>query len=234
MEVKGQMDSAREDRRQLAAYVLPLAVFLIGLACVNLIKKTGAGFWLQSPEYWLYPLQTLLCAALLYWYRGEYEWQGVRRPLFTLGVAAAVFALWISPQSFFGVAPRLEGFDPDVFSNQPAAYWVTVAFRFLRLVIVVPLLEEIFWRGFLLRYLINERFQTVPIGTFSWTSFFAVTLGFTFFHSSADWPAAAITGALYNFVAYRTKSLSSCVLAHAITNLLLGWWIMQTRQWGFW
>jgi membrane protease YdiL (CAAX protease family) len=53
-------------------------------------------------------------------------------------------------------------------------------------------------------------------------------------HSQADWAAAVITGALYNLVAYRTKSLSSCILTHAGTNLLLGLWIMQTRQWGFW
>ena len=51
-------------------------------------------------------------------------------------------------------------------------------FRFLRLVIVVPLVEEIFWRGFLLRYLINEKFTEVPIGAFSWFSFGVVTVAF--------------------------------------------------------
>jgi hypothetical protein len=94
--------------------------------------------------------------------------------------------------------------------------------------------EEIFWRGYLLRYLINERFARIPIGAFSWLSFAAVTLGFGFSHARADWIAALICGALYNLVAYRTRSLASCVLAHATTNLLLGLWIMETRQWGFW
>jgi len=61
-----------------------------------------------------------------------------------------------------------------------------------------------------------------------------VTVAFTFSHSRPDWPAAFITGALYNVVACRTQSLASCVLAHAGTNLLLGLWIMQTQQWGFW
>jgi len=50
----------------------------------------------------------------------------------------------------------------------------------------------------------------------------------------ADWPAAVITGGLYNLVAYRTKSLFTCVVTHSLTNLLLGVWIMQTKQWGFW
>jgi CAAX prenyl protease-like protein len=82
--------------------------------------------------------------------------------------------------------------------------------------------------------LINEKFHRVPFGTFSWLSFTVVTLGFGFSHSPEDRIAALITGALYNCVAYRTRNLASCVLAHAVTNLLLGLWIMKTRQWGFW
>jgi CAAX prenyl protease-like protein len=109
-----------------------------------------------------------------------------------------------------------------------------VLMRFLRLVVVVPLVEEIFWRGFLLRYLINQKFTAIAVGTFSWLSFVVVTGLFGFAHSRADWIPALICGALYNLVAYRTRSLASCVIAHALTNLLLGLWIMQTRQWGFW
>lgn len=223
-----------EARNGLAAYVLPMAVFIGSLALVGLFKKLGDSFWLAAPEYWLYPLQTLLCGGLLLWFWRRYEFHPIARPLFVIALAVFVFLLWISPQAFFGFAPRLEGFNPDTFATQPAAYWSTVIFRFVRLVVVVPLVEEIFWRGFLLRYFIDEKFEEVPFGSFSWLSFAAVTLGFTLAHSSADWMAAAITGMLFNLVAYRTKSLSSCVLAHAITNLLLGLWIMQTRQWGFW
>ncbi|MGH8100236.1 MAG: CAAX prenyl protease-related protein, partial [Chthoniobacterales bacterium] len=115
-----------------------------------------------------------------------------------------------------------------------AQYWATVIFRFLRLVVVVPLIEEIFWRGFLLRYFVKEDFEHVQFGSFSWLSFGIVTALFGFSHSMADWPAALLTGAVYNGVAYRTKSLSSCVLTHALTNLLLGLWIMKTKEWGFW
>ena len=104
----------------------------------------------------------------------------------------------------------------------------------LALVVVVPLLEEIFWRGFLLRELIHPDFTKVPFGTFSWASFGIVTAGFCLEHSPADWPAAILTGALYNLVAYRTRSLAACVLAHAITNLILSVYVMETKQWGFW
>jgi hypothetical protein len=61
-----------------------------------------------------------------------------------------------------------------------------------------------------------------------------VAIVFALSHNRADWAAAVITGMLYNVVAYRTKSLATCVLTHAVTNLLLGLWIMKTAQWGFW
>jgi len=151
-----------------------------------------------------------------------------------LFIAVAVFGIWIGPQYFLNFAPRTIGFDPTLLENNSTTYWPTILFRFLRLVVVVPLVEEIFWRGFLLRFVIDEHFERVPFGKFNWLSFAVVTVAFTFSHSRPDWPAAFITGALYNVVAYHTQSLASCVLAHAVTNLLLGLWIMQTQQWGFW
>lgn len=221
-------------KKQLIAFTLPMAVFLGLLALAAGLKKMGGGFWLASPEYWVYPAQTLICGGLLLWFWRTYQFRAPAKIFLTSGIGLLVFVIWIAPQQLFGIAPRLAGFDPNVFSSQPALSWLTILFRFLRLVVVVPLVEEIFWRGFLLRYLIDEKFVRVPVGAFSWVSFTVVTLGFGFAHSSADWVAALITGALYNFVAYRTRSLASCVLAHAVTNLCLGIWIMNTRQWGFW
>jgi hypothetical protein len=223
-----------DNREKLLAYTIPMGLFVGLLGVVSLLKVVGGPFWLTAPEYWIFPLQTLCCGAVLIWFWRRYEFHRLARLAFVIAIAVVVFLLWISPQAFFGFAPRNEGFNPNTFAAQPAAYWATVAFRFLRLVVVVPLVEEIFWRGFLLRYFINEQFDEVPFGTFSWFSFVLVAIGFALAHSSADWVAAAITGALYNFVAYRTRSLASCVVAHAVTNLLLGLWIMRTHEWGFW
>jgi CAAX prenyl protease-like protein len=133
-----------------------------------------------------------------------------------------------------GTAPRTEGFDPTVFAGSPVLYWLTVTARFARLVIIVPLLEEIFWRGFLLRYLIREDFSKVPLGAYSHLSFFGVAGLFMLVHQTPDWPAAFVTGLIFNGLLVRTKSLGTCVAAHAITNLGLGIYIMATRQWGFW
>src|SRR5467141_2922911 len=169
------------DRGKLPAYTLPMLLFVALLGLNSLLKKIDNRFWLSSAEYWIYPAQTI----------------------FAVSIAVTVFLLWISPQAFFGFAARTAGFNPDILSANPTLYWMTVVLRFVRLVAVVPFVEEIFWRGFLLRYLVDEEFEHVPFGFFSWFSFFAVTVAFAFSHSKADWTAALLTGALYNGVAYR-------------------------------
>jgi CAAX prenyl protease-like protein len=221
-------------RKKLLAYVGPMLLFSVLLGFSSGLKTAGHQFWLASADYWIYPVQTFLCGGLLLWFRREYDFQPLRNVAFTIVAGVLVFVLWISPQQFLGFPPRNLGFNPDVFANNALLYGMTVGCRFLRLVVVVPIMEEIFWRGFLLRFLIEENFDRVRFGTFSWTSFFIVTFCFGISHSIKDWVAAWLTGAIYNAVAYRTKSLWSCVLVHAITNLLLGIWIMITKQWGFW
>lgn len=226
------------DRTALWAYVLPFAAFMGGLVLVSLVKsfapETGAPLWLADPKYWVYPLQTVVCAVLLVWFWRRYEW-GVRWHLPAgLFVGLVVLALWVAPQWLPGASARTEGFNPDTFADDPFLWWSSLLLRFLRLVVIVPLLEEIFWRGFLLRYVINEDFTKVPFGTFSWLSFGVVTVMFGLAHWGPDFVPALAAGAIYNLVAIRTKSLACCVLAHAVTNLGLGIYIMQTRQWGFW
>ena len=219
----------------IRAFVVPFVAFILFLAFSQWIGGLGRGeFVLDKPAYWVYPLQTLVCGGLLSFYWRYYRLGFPNQWAFTIGIAVLVFAIWISPQAVFGSSPRLDGFDPTVFASGSGLYWATLVFRFLRLVVVVPLVEEILWRGFLLRYLIREDFETVPFGTFSWLSFGVVTLGFALEHNRPDWVPALITGALYNWVAIRTRSLSSCILAHAVTNLLLGIFILKTGQWGFW
>jgi len=187
-----------------------------------------------SARYFMFPVQTVVCAAALAFFRREYRLRAPRIAWIAWAAGLLVFALWVSPQVLFHAAPRLDGFDPGLFAGRPALYWGGLVMRFLRLVLVVPALEEIFWRGFLLRFLMDERFEAVPFGTYSRMSNAVVAAGFMLEHSPPDWPAALAAGVLYNYVAYRTRSLSSCILAHAITNALLGAYIMITRQWGFW
>ncbi len=226
--------SATHHREIFLAHVLPMIVFILLLGAINIFKRPGGSLWVTAPEFWIYPLQTFLCAALLFFFREQYEFHRLRQPWLVLAIGLFVFLLWVAPQQFLHFPSRRDGFNPEVLSSSPALYWIALVLRFLRLVAVVPVVEEIFWRGFLLRFLISEKFEAIPFGSFSWLSFTLVTIAFALSHARADWPAALIAGALYNFVAYRTRSLLACILTHALTNFALGLWIVATRQWGFW
>ena len=223
-------------RRELIAHTAPFALFMLGLVSVSAAKAIGitsfAGIVID-PMYWIYPIQTAVCAGALLWFAKDYDFTGTTalRLLIGLLVGALVFGLWVAPQELFHQAARTEGFDPGVVSGLTP--WMLAA-RFARLVIVVPLVEEIFWRGFLLRYLVREDFTALPFGACSRFSFWAVVVAFTAVHSPADWPAAFLTGILFNLVAVRTRSLAACVTAHAIANVALGLYICATQQWGFW
>jgi hypothetical protein len=46
--------------------------------------------------------------------------------------------------------------------------------------------------------------------------------------------AGILAGAIYNLLLYYTKSLSQCVLAHAVTNLALGFFVLLSQKWYFW
>lgn len=221
----------------LAAYTVPFLVFMAGLALVEAIRWLSGdtdSFWLKRPEYWVYPLQTVACGAAVIFYWKHYDFSG--RGGWFLAVIGGALALgvWLSPQILFGAAPRLEGFDPTVFSQSPELFWLTVLGRFARLVIIVPIIEEIFWRGFLMRYLIREDFWNVKLGTYAPLAFFGVAGVFMLAHTMADWPAAFLTGLIFNAIMLRTKNIPACILAHALTNLGLGLYIMRTGQWGFW
>jgi len=228
-----------QDRKALLAHAVPFALFIAGLGLSSLVAKGapadgGGSLLVRHPEFWVYPLQTTLCAFALAIFWKSYDFGRQRSLLLAAGVGLVVFVLWVSPQLLFGQPPRVDGFDPTKLEFNPALYWCSVTARFLRLAIVVPLLEEIFWRGFLQRYLIDEHFTRVPFGKYTPFSFWAVAIAFMLEHSPADYPAALATGAIYGWLAVRTKTLLAPIVAHAVTNLVLGIYVMKTGQWGFW
>ncbi len=98
--------------------------------------------------------------------------------------------------------------------------------------VVVPVVEEFFWRGFLLRWIINADFRKVAIGTFSWPSFLLTTVLFASEHNR--WLVGLVAGVAYNLLLYRTKSLYACIVAHGVTNLALAIYVLTTGEWSFW
>jgi CAAX prenyl protease-like protein len=93
-------------------------------------------------------------------------------------------------------------------------------------------MEELFWRSFLLRYLIASPFTAVRLGTFTPLSFGATVILFGLEHHL--WLAGMVAGVAYTLVLYTTHCLWPCILAHAITNLLLGIHVLLTGEWQWW
>ena len=223
--------------RPQLAYVLPFVLFMAGLAVSGIIgsfAEDDSPFWISDSIYWVFPLQTFLCAGAIAFYWKEYEWGPLNKIPIGIFWGIVVFFVWVSPQMFFGAPGRFDGFEPSKVGENGALIAATIAIRFFRLAVVVPFLEEIFWRGFLMRYFVKEDFQSVRFGTATLGSFSAVVILFAFVHSFTDFFGAIVAGVVFNGLAVSTKSLAACVVAHAVTNLLLGIYIMQTGQWGFW
>ncbi len=219
-----------------AAYIAPLVTFLLLQSLAGLAsEEEGAPWWRATPEHWVYPLQTVVAIALLAFWWKQYQF----KPFSGFGLATLLgcigIAVWIAPVAL-GWQERKEGFDPTLFEDQPALFAFVVLMRFIRLVIVASFIEEIFWRGFLQRYLVNryEDFWTIPMGTFTWPSVLITTAGVILVHSYPDWPAAAVWGSLVAFCYIKTKTLTACIVMHAVANLILGIYIMQTQNWGLW
>jgi hypothetical protein len=237
------------------AYVAPLAVFLILSMLIPAVQVENEmlPWWRHAPEHWVYPLQALVCGGLLWYFRGHFTlrpWRGLGWAvvLGTVGILWWCVPAWgyrhlndagLTPpgwMEWFGLAPREEGFDPELFGASGPGYTLVLALRFFRMVVIVPLVEEIFWRGFLMRYLQADGgpFQKVPFGRHDWRTYLVVTGLFMVAHASVDWTGALGFGSLMYWLTVRQKSLGACVLMHAVANLLLGVYVVWTRQWGFW
>jgi hypothetical protein len=136
---------------------------------------------------------------------------------------------------WLGIAKREDGFDPGIFES-PVAYWVSLVMRFLRAVVVVALLEEIFWRGFIMRFCMDWEgdYWKQPFGRAHWKSYLIVTVLFTLAHAPVDWAGAFVYGSLTYGLCVWSKNLGACVIMHAVANLLMGVYAMAYGKYGLW
>ena len=234
----------------VAAHVGPMVVFQLLLMLVFLFEKSVPGYpWYRTaPEHWVYPLQTLVCGGMIFFWWRHYDWSRTNWKSLGIGVIAGVvgIAVWILPTELYyrmgedapewarwlGVRERDDGFDPNDVSWSSLA----VALRLIRMAVVVAFVEELLWRGFLMRYLVNtdKPFTSTPFGTHSWKVFGIVTVLVVLIHQPADYVVALLWGALVYFVAVKTRSLAACVVMHGVANLVLGIYILKTGHYGLW
>lgn len=209
-------------------YVCPFIVFIV---------LTIPASYFPEETHLLYILKTLAVGGLLWYWRGSYAMDIAPR-LSTAGYLAAVGAgllvlpAWILPEAFFPQLGAEAGFNPYSFGLPGAAVPALIAVRLIGAVLVVPVMEEVFWRSFVLRYLVHPNFSKVPLGTFTWFSFIAVVVLFGVEHHR--WLQGMFAGIVYTLLVVQQKSLKGCIIAHVTTNLGLGLYVIVTESWMFW
>lgn len=212
-------------------YVLPFVVFLIFLAIQKYVPLTPV------IEY---PLRdVILMAVLLVFSRHVIGIRSFHRLESSL-IGIAVFLIWIGPDILFpgyrhywlfqnaivgsiGVPP------PESVFQQPVVLWS----RIFRAVVLVPIIEELFWRAWLMRWLISPNFEKIPLGAYKPAAFWITALLFASEHGSY-WDVGLIAGIVYNWWMVRTRSLGDCILVHAITNACLCGYVVATHHWEYW
>ena len=203
-------------------YVFPFALFAV---CIY------SGPLFNIPQNIMYPIKTVLVASSLIYFWNAYK-QEIRFSFSWLPVIAGilVFFIWILPEGMYPQIGNSE-FNPYKHASGYGVH-VVIAFRLLGAILVVPLMEELFWRSFALRFAIKSDFKSVPLGQFSWFSFIFISILFGIEHQR--WLVGIFAGMIYSGVLYRRKNLFDPILSHAITNSLLGMYVLSTHQWSFW
>jgi len=103
----------------------------------------------------------------------------------------------------------------------------------IRSVVIVPITEELFWRGWMMRWLIKPDFERIPLGAYAAGSFWMVAVLFAAEHGSY-WDVGLAAGIIFNLWMVRTKSLGDLILAHAVTNAGLGAYVIAAGKWEYW
>ncbi len=131
------------------------------------------------------------------------------------------------------VAATRSHFDPYVAFPAPLGRGLFLFARLTLLVVLVPLAEELFLRGFLMRYFQNPDWPRQSFSQFSFWPLAAGTLYGVLTHP-AEALAAAAWFSLITWLMVRTGSFWNCVMAHAVTNGLLGLYVLLYAQWQLW
>lgn len=212
------------------AWVGPFAVFMLWLAADKLLP-------LANPAKELLR-DAVLVAAIAGFSRRILP---TRAPhwISSIALGIAVCALWIAPDMLIpgwrghwlfqnSITGRVTTSIPQASLTPPM-----LVLRTARAALLVPVLEELFWRGWLPRWIQSSRFDSIPLGQYTPLAFWATALLFASEHGPF-WEVGLVTGIIYNWWMRRTRSLGDLVLVHAVTNLALSLFVIATRRWEFW
>jgi CAAX prenyl protease-like protein len=212
------------------ARVAPLFIFCVITTAGGLL----GGDW----KFWLYALKVLI-GAWLVWemrpfvpeMRWAFSWEAVV-------VGVIVFGIWVGLDPYY---PRNNLLFKDTkeslwnpferFGEGSTLAWTLIGIRIAGMTLVVPPLEEVFYRSFLYRYFVRTNFQEMPFRRFHPTSFIVTSAIFGILHY--QWLAGILCGMAFQWLAIRKNRLGDAMTAHAITNFLLGAWVVWKGAWEF-
>ena len=164
----------------------------------------------------------------------------VRNWMGSVLLGVGVFVLWIAPDALFpgyrghwlfsnSIAGKVAaGLDPAVRGDA-----AVLLFRGLRASLIVPVVEELFWRAWLMRWLISADYATVPLGAYSARAFWIVAILFASEHGPY-WDVGLAAGILYNWWMIRTRSVGDLILTHGVTNACLSIYVVAAGKWEYW
>jgi CAAX prenyl protease-like protein len=217
-------------RKATIAYTAPFLAFIVLLAVEHSVGL---------PAQWFYPFRFIVVLSLIVFVSRPYLSLRPTYPMASIGVGIAVLLIWIGPDILFGyrhhwlfsnsiTGSAVSSIDPAMKRDLPF-----VLLRVTSSTVLVPILEELFWRGWMMRWLIDTDFLKVPLGRYVPSAFWIVAVLFAAEHGPY-WEVGLAAGIIYNWWIIRTRNLADCILAHAVTNGLLWAYVLATDHWEYW
>ncbi len=220
--------------------VVRVAPFFIFLALTFCQGQFG-----EASRYWFYLLKTLAGIWLIWMMRPfvaemkwAFSWEAV-----VIGIL--IFIIWVGIDKWYPSLNQIfqrfgwshtkaeKLWNPhDRLGRNSLLAWLFIFVRIFGSALVVPPLEEVFYRSFLYRYITRPDFETVPLGQFLWKPFLLTAAIFGFVH--AEWLAGILCGLAFQWLVVKKQRLGDAMTAHAITNFLLGLWVVWKGDWKFW
>ena len=224
------LKDADSGRKATLGYIAPFLAF-VGIMTVARV--------IPLPPAWLYAIRFFVVLILICVLSRPYLSLRPSYPAASIGIGIAVFVVWVAPDLLFGYRHHwlFENFlTPPAASTLPPWLKHNLKFIVLRTIsstLLVPVVEELFWRGWMMRWLIDINFLRVPLGKYVPSAFWIVALFFALEHGPY-WEVGLAAGIVYNWWIVRTKNLADCILAHAVTNGILSAYVLVTDQWQYW
>ena len=225
----GLFQRTSDTHREVAPPDTATAAFLGPFAAMTATAMLTGAF--SAGFDWLYPLRVVVVAGVLWAFRKHYTEMRWSVSPTSIAIGAATFGLWLALLPSDANAKDLW---PTALSAVPfwsAAAWLTV--RGIGYVVLIPMVEELAFRGFLGRRLLSADFQSIPVGRFSWLPFLASSVLFGAMHGRL-WIAGTLAGMAFALALYRRGAIGDAVQAHATSNGLLMLYALTTGHWSAW